>query len=132
MVQEKIRCQQLHCQLDTNSRTLESSRAELAQLKHANEELVQKAKAVASAPKVSSKEAGGTSNSLPPTLELGREVLAVKDRLVELERQNAVLLAEKENLTAQVLSHKERVNESAAQLAAVSSQLATLQVKLLF
>lgn len=112
-MQEKIRVQQLQCQLDTSNRTLEHSRTEITTLKQANEELVQKSKEKSTATSSSSttasaaaSKAGGGSptrgDSLPPTLELGREVLAVKDRLVELERQNAVLLAEKDNLTAQV------------------------------
>lgn len=133
LVQEKIRCQQLQCQLDTNWRTLEIGRVERETLKSANEELTQRCVAAASLELAANKsEAAGYAQqqeSLPPTLELGREVLAVKDRLVELERQNAVLLAEKDNLTAQICSQRERVNESGAQLAALSQQLATLQVE---
>uniref|UniRef100_A0A0P4Y8S8 Girdin n=3 Tax=Daphnia magna TaxID=35525 RepID=A0A0P4Y8S8_9CRUS len=133
LVQEKIRCQQLQCQLDTNWRTLEIGRVERETLKSANEELTQCCVAAASLELAANKsEAAGYAQqqeSLPPTLELGREVLAVKDRLVELERQNAVLLAEKDNLTAQICSQRERVNESGAQLAALSQQLATLQVE---
>lgn len=132
MVQEKIRCQQLQCQVDTNCRTLEFSRIERESLKTANEELTQRCVAATSLELAANREPAGYSQqqeSLPPTLELGREVLAVKDRLVELERQNAVLLAEKDNLTAQICSQKERVNESGAQLAALSQQLATLQVE---
>ncbi len=114
LVQEKIRCQQLHTQLDTNSRTLEASRIEIANLKNAHEELIvaqktssQKSASLAESSSTGGHPAGGKTgnnrgDSLPPSLELGREVLAVKDRLVELERQNAVLLAEKDNLTAQV------------------------------
>lgn len=137
LVQEKIRCQQLQCQLDTNIRTLELSRVERDTLKSSNEELVQRCTSMAikadSSTESSVKLAPGSTQqqelALPPTLELGREVLAVKDRLVELERQNAVLLAEKDNLTTQILSQKERVNENGSQLAALSQQLATLQVE---
>ncbi len=134
MVQEKIRCQQLQCQLDTNTRTIELNRVECDNLKSTNEELTQRCATVAatSAELTALKlEASGTQQqeTLPPTLELGREVLAVKDRLVELERQNAVLLAEKDNLTAQICSQKERVNESGSQLAILSQKLATLQVE---
>ena len=125
LVQEKIRCQQLQCQLDTNCRTLEVSRAERDALKTANEELVRSSSIAAKAE--SPKPATVTQD--PPSLELGREVLAIKDRLVELERQNAVLLAEKDNLTAHISSQKERVNESGSQLAVLSQQLATLQVE---
>ncbi len=50
----------------------------------------------------------------------------MKDQLVELERQNAVLLAEKDNLTAQISSQEERVNESGSQLAVLLQQLATV------
>ena len=53
-------------------------------------------------------------------LELGREVLATKDRLVGLERQNAVLLAENDNLKAQIVTQKDQVENSNSTL---SSQL---------
>jgi chromosome segregation ATPase len=38
-------------------------------------------------------------------------------------------LADKENLTAQLLSQKERLNESGSQLSLLNQQLATLQVE---
>lgn len=78
---------------------------------------------------VSNRQANDSTETQTPTLELGREVLAMKDRLVELERQNAVLLAEKDNFTGQIQSQKERLNENNSQLATLSQQLATLQVE---
>ena len=89
LVQEKIRCQQLHTQLDTNSRTLEASRIEIANLKNAHEELIvaqktssQKSASLAESSSTGAHPAGGKTgnnrgDSLPPSLELGREVLAV-------------------------------------------------------
>lgn len=132
MVQEKIRCQQLQCQLDTSVRTLELRRVECETLKNAHEELVQRCSSESHPSSASVKSSSSPTlpqETLPPTIELGREVLAMKDRLVELERQNAVLLAEKDNLTTQISSQKERINETGSQLATLSQQLATLQVE---
>ena len=115
-------------------RTLENTVVECKSLKSTNEELVQRCASAAKAEEMSSSEKTSDKKTFdketfPPTLELSREVLAVKDRLVELERQNAVLLADKENLTGQSLTLKERLNESSSQLSLSNQQLATLQVE---
>jgi len=122
LVQEKIRCQQLQCQMDTNVRTLEQSRTESHSLRLNNEELTRTCER-------HSAEKNTQSAQSAPTLELGREVLAVKDRLVELERQNAVLLAEKDNLKTHIAAQKDQVLDNQSQLTAISQQLATLQVE---
>ncbi|EFX90131.1 hypothetical protein DAPPUDRAFT_309966 [Daphnia pulex] len=137
LVQEKISCQQLQCQLDINTRTIDLNRVERDIRKNTNEDLTQRcASAAANSAELSALKSEAPNDeqqeslprSLPPKLELGREVLAVKDRLVELERQMTVLLPEKDNLTAQICLQKERVNESRSQLAILSQNLATLQV----
>ncbi|EFX61702.1 hypothetical protein DAPPUDRAFT_121141 [Daphnia pulex] len=138
LVQEKISCQQLQCQLDIKTRTIDLNRVERDIRKNTNEDLTQRcASAAANSAELSALKSEAPNDqqqeslprSLPPKLELGREVLAVKDRLVELERQMTVLLPEKDNLTAQICLQKERVNESRSQLAILSQKLATLQVE---
>ncbi len=109
-MQEKIRCQQLHCQMETSSRTLEHVRGECSSLAVRNKELEEKVvEAAADRARVPAAEAPAPAL---PTLELGREVLAVKDRLVELERENAVLSAENGAFKSQVQAHKEQVETS--------------------
>lgn len=134
---EKIRCQQLQCQMDTNVRTLEQNRSECHALRLSLEELQRKQQssqehaAIEQQQKEQQQQQQQPAASLAqqlPTLELGREVLAIKDRLVELERQNAVLLAEKDNLNDQITTQKDQVLNKHAQLTVISQQLATLEV----
>ena len=136
---EKIRCQQLQCQMDTNVRTLEQNRSECHALRLSLEELQRKQQSSQEHAAIEQQQkeqqqqqqqqqpAASLAQQLP-TLELGREVLAIKDRLVELERQNAVLLAEKDNLNDQITTQKDQVLNKHAQLTVISQQLATLEV----
>jgi hypothetical protein len=68
-------------------RTLEHSMVEYNSLKSSHEELVQRGSSTVKAEMKLSEEKNplkstGDQEILPPTLELSREVLAVKDRLV--------------------------------------------------